>query len=176
MGVSVVFWATDSSSFFFQNEGFRRCSLRHGCCRFWHPACQLCWLCPIHLQLWCCCPLRHAAGAYHAGAYAAAPAVTVAAAAAPAPVAVAHAPIAYATVNPYDYAGQIYPVAEPYIHEEIPAEEYVHEDIAAEPYVHEEIAAEPYVHEEIPAEAYVHEEIPAEAYVHEEIPAEAYIH
>merc|ERR1711973_125413 len=58
MGVSVVFWATDSSSFFFQNEGFRRCSLRHGCCRFWHPACQLCWLCPIHLQLWCCCPLR----------------------------------------------------------------------------------------------------------------------
>merc|ERR1712198_765856 len=98
------------------------------------------------------------------------------AAAAPAPVAVAHAPIAYATVNPYDYAGQIYPVAEPYIHEEIPAEEYVHEEIAAEPYVHEEIAAEPYVHEEIPAEAYVHEEIPAEAYVHEETPAEAYIH
>merc|ERR1712212_1318410 len=56
------------------------------------------------------------------------------------------APVAYATVNPYDYAGQIYPVAEPYIHQEIAAEEYVHSEVEAEPYVHQEIEAEPYIH------------------------------
>merc|ERR1712115_629660 len=43
-------------------------------------------------------------------------------------------------------------VAEPYVHEEIPAEDVeipaVEEEIAAEPYVHEEIAAEVYTHEE----------------------------
>merc|ERR1712002_118878 len=83
-----------------------------------------------------------------------APAVTVAAAA-PAVVPT----LAYNYINPYDYAGQVYPVAEPYIHEEIPAEEYVHTEIEAEPYVHTEIAAEPYVHTEIAAEPYVHEEI-----------------
>merc|ERR1719150_1281722 len=56
------------------------------------------------------------------------------------------APVAVATVNPYDYAGQVYPAAEPYIHSEVAAEPYVHEEIEAEPYVHEEIEAEPYVH------------------------------
>merc|ERR1712243_194074 len=52
-------------------------------------------------------------------------------------------------------------VAEPYVHEEIPAVE-----AAAE----EEIAAEPYVHEEITAEAYVHDATGdvAEEYVHVE--------
>merc|ERR1712223_2069188 len=54
-------------------------------------------------------------------------------------IAAAPAPITYATVNPYDYAGQVYPIAEPYLHEEIPAEAYIHEDIPAEAYVHEEI-------------------------------------
>merc|ERR1712227_362152 len=76
--------------------------------------------------------------------------------------------LAYNYINPYDYAGQVYPVAEPYIHEEIPAEEYVHTEIAAEPYVHEEIPAEEYVHTGIAAEPYVHTEIAAEPYVHTE--------
>jgi len=67
------------------------------------------------------------------------------AAAAPAPLAVA--PALNHLVHPYDYAGQIYPLAEPYIHSEVAAEPYVHEDIAAEPYVHTDIAAAPYVHE-----------------------------
>ena len=79
-------------------------------------------------------------------------------------------------VNPYDYAGEVYPAAEPYFHQEIPAEPYYHEEIPAEPYFHEEIPAEPYIHEEIPAEPYFHEEIPAEPYFHEEIPAEPYFH
>merc|ERR1719295_671829 len=81
-------------------------------------------------------------------AVAAAPAATVAAApVAHAAYTVAAPALAYGhiAVNPYDYAGQIYP-AEEYVHEEIAAEPYVHEEIAAEPYVHEEIAAEPYVH------------------------------
>ena len=77
--------------------------------------------------------------------------------------------IAAAAVNPYDYAGQVYPAAEPYIHTEVAAEPYVHEEIEAEPYVHEEIEAEPYVHEEIEAEPYVHQEIEAEPYVHAEV-------
>merc|ERR1712064_12651 len=88
------------------------------------------------------------AGAYGAYGYglAAAPAAVAAAPVAAAtyaaaPVAYAAAPAAY--INPYDYAGQVYPAAEPYVHEEIEAEPYV-EEIAAEPYVHEEIAAEPY--------------------------------
>merc|ERR1711936_1007862 len=51
-------------------------------------------------------------------------------------VAYAAAPAAF--INPYDYAGQVYPAAEPYIHAEVAAEPYVHEDIAAEPYVHED--------------------------------------
>merc|ERR1712112_773900 len=57
--------------------------------------------------------------------------------------------LGYGVASPYDYAGQVYPAAEPYLHLEVPAEPYVHEEIAAEPYVHEEVAAEPYVHEEI---------------------------
>merc|ERR1719228_1557252 len=70
-------------------------------------------------------------------------------------------------------------VAEPYVHEEIPA---VDEEIAAEAYVHDATGdvAEPYVHEEIPAEDVeipaVEEEIAAEPYVHEEISAEVYEH
>merc|ERR1712002_530439 len=50
-------------------------------------------------------------------------------------------------------------VAEPYVHEEIPAvEAAAEEEIAAEPYVHEEIAAEAYVHDATGdvAEEYVH--------------------
>merc|ERR1711902_226773 len=81
-----------------------------------------------------------------------------------------------ATVNPYDYAGQVYPAAEPYIHEEVAAEPYVHEEIEAEPYIHTEIEAEPYVHEEVAAEPYVHTEVAAEPYVHAEVAAEPYIH
>merc|ERR1712112_629095 len=70
-------------------------------------------------------------------------------------------------------------VAEPYVHEEIPA---VDEEIVAEAYVHDATGdvAEPYVHEEIPAEDVeipaVEEEIAAEPYVHEEISAEVYEH
>merc|ERR1712055_148987 len=52
----------------------------------------------------------------------------------------------YGYAHPYDYAGQVYPAAEPYLHLEVPAEAYIHEEVAAEPYVHEEIAAEPYIH------------------------------
>merc|ERR1712121_509336 len=91
-----------------------------------------------------------------------------------APFAYAHAPAfapipaALAYGSPYDYAGQVYPLAEPYVHKEIPAEEYVHEEIPAEEYVHTEVAAEPYVHEEVAAEPYVHAEIAAEPYVHQE--------
>merc|ERR1712055_586431 len=96
--------------------------------------------------------------------YATAPAVTTVAAAAPAiaapalAAAPAFAPVAYGAINPYDYAGQIYPVAEPYIHQEIPAEEYVHTEIAAEPYIHTEVPAEPYIHAEVIAEPYIHQE------------------
>merc|ERR1711890_4100 len=65
-------------------------------------------------------------------------------------------------------------VAEPYVHEDIPA---VEEEIAAEPYVHEEIAAEVYEHDATGdvAEAYTHEDIAAEVYTHEEpvVPAVA---
>merc|ERR1712098_267871 len=74
-------------------------------------------------------------------------------------------------------------VAEPYVHEEIPAvEAAAEEEIAAEAYVHDATGdvAEPYVHEEIPAEdgeiPTVEEEIAAEPYVHEEISAEVYEH
>merc|ERR1719378_663257 len=95
-------------------------------------------------------PLAYAgAPVYAAGVYAHHAPLTVAAA----------APAVVAYGAPYDYAGQVYPLAEPYVHEEIPAEEYVHSEIAAEPYVHSEIAAEPYVHSEIAAEPYVHSEI-----------------
>merc|ERR1712168_1234557 len=85
--------------------------------------------------------------ATHGLTYAAPAIQTVAAAPAPADTVAAAAPavvptLAYNYINPYDYAGQVYPVAEPYIHEEIPAEEYVPTEIAAEPYVHEEIPAE----------------------------------
>merc|ERR1712121_314958 len=90
--------------------------------------------------------------------------------------AVAPVPAVLAYGHPYDYAGQVYPVAEPYIHEEIPAEEYAHEEVAAEEYVHTEIAAEPYVHSEVAAEPYVHSEIAAEPYVHSEVAAEPYVH
>merc|ERR1711955_85561 len=59
-------------------------------------------------------------------------------------------------------------IAEPYVHEEIPAvEAAAEEEIAAEPYVHEEIAAEAYVHDATGdvAEEYVHVEpvVPAVA-------------
>merc|ERR1712177_52071 len=74
-------------------------------------------------------------------------------------------------------------VAEPYVHEEIPAvEAAAEEEIAAEAYVHDATGdvAEPYVHEEIPAEDVeipaVEEEIAAEPYVHEDIAAEVYTH
>merc|ERR1712177_200095 len=65
-------------------------------------------------------------------------------------------------------------VAEPYVHEEIPAEDVeipaVEEEIAAEPYVHEEISAEVYEHDATgdAAEPYIHEDIAAEVYTHEE--------
>merc|ERR1711953_440531 len=62
----------------------------------------------------------------------------------------------YANVDASVAYANLYPAAEPYLHEEIAAEPYVDAQIAAEPYVHEEIAAEPYVHEEIAAEPYVH--------------------
>merc|ERR1719357_945093 len=90
------------------------------------------------------------------------------------PIAAAVAPLAGVYAGTYDPSvaySQLYPVAEPYVHEDIAAEAYVDEQIAAEPYVHEEIEAEPYVHEEIAPEAYVHVEgAPAPAavpYVHE---------
>merc|ERR1712168_1083046 len=97
--------------------------------------------------------LTYAAPAIQTVAAAPAPAVTVAAAA-PAVVPT----LAYNYINPYDYAGQVYPVAEPYIHQEIPAEPYVHTEIAAEPYVHTEIPAEPYIHAEVLPEPYIHQE------------------
>merc|ERR1712177_147243 len=56
-------------------------------------------------------------------------------------------------------------VAEPYVHEEIPAvEAAAEEDIAAEPYVHEEISAEVYEHDATgdAAEPYIHEDIAAD--------------
>merc|ERR1712177_29269 len=66
------------------------------------------------------------------------------------------------------------------VEEEAPAAlPYVHDATGdvAEPYVHEEIPAEPYVHEEIAAEAYVHDATGdvAEEYVHVEpvVPAVA---
>merc|ERR1712112_538884 len=62
-------------------------------------------------------------------------------------------------------------VAEPYVHEEIPAvEAAAEEEIAAEPYVHEEISAEVYEHDATgdAAEPYIHEDIAAEVYTHEE--------
>jgi len=88
----------------------------------------------------------------------------------------AFAPAALAYGSPYDYAGQVYPLAEPYIHQEVPAEAYAHQEIAAEPYVHQEVAAEEYAHEEVAAEPYVHEEVAAEPYVHDEVAAEPYVH
>merc|ERR1712080_265664 len=68
------------------------------------------------------------------------------------------------------------PAALPYVHDATGdvAEPYVHEDIPA---VEEEIAAEPYVHDATGdvAEAYTHEDIAAEVYTHEEpvVPAVA---
>merc|ERR1712066_1128605 len=98
-----------------------------------------------------------------------------------APVAYAGQPIAYNTApaavlggvygaayDPSVAYANLYPVAEPYVHEDIAAEPYVDAQIEAEPYVHEEIAAEAYVHAEIPAEAYVDVQVPAEAYIHQE--------
>merc|ERR1712133_2210 len=73
-----------------------------------------------------------------------------------APVAVeAEAPVAVEEDSPaalpyvHDATGD---VAEPYVHEDMPAED------AEIPAVEEEIAAEPYVHEDIAAEVYAHEE------------------
>merc|ERR1711890_172998 len=60
-------------------------------------------------------------------------------------------------------------VAEPYVHEDIPA---VEEEIAAEPYVHDITGdvAEVYEHDATGdvAEGYTHEDIAAEVYTHEE--------
>merc|ERR1719442_117978 len=78
----------------------------------------------------------------YAGAYAGFPAYHGAYAA---------APVVHHVVNPYDYAGQIYPAAVPYVHEDVAAEPYVDVQVAAEPYVHTEIAAAPY------AAPYVHQ-------------------
>ena len=54
----------------------------------------------------------------------------------------------YNGATAYDYnndlAGQVYPLAEPYVDVQVAAEE----ETAAEPYIHEEIAAEHYVHVE----------------------------
>merc|ERR1712066_587030 len=86
-----------------------------------------------------------------------------------APVAYAGQPIAYNTA-PAAVLGGVYGAAYD------PSVAYANLYPAAEPYVHEDIAAEPYVHAEIPAEAYVHAGIPAEAYVDVQVPAEAYIH
>merc|ERR1712240_372944 len=61
------------------------------------------------------------------------------------PALAASAPLTYAPINPYDYAGLVYPIAPAYVHDEIEAVPYVHEEIEAVPYVHEEIAAVPYV-------------------------------
>merc|ERR1711973_422360 len=74
------------------------------------------------------------------------------------PALAASAPLTYAPINPYDYAGLVYPIAPAYVHEDIPAEEYVRNEIEAVPYVHEEIEAVPYVHEEIAAVPYVESE------------------
>merc|ERR1719474_1646320 len=72
-----------------------------------------------------------------------------------------HRPHRCWTPNPLDVAGQVYPAAEPYIHDATgegspAAEEYVHDASgeaapAAEPYIHDATgevypAAEPYVH------------------------------
>merc|ERR1712127_290913 len=99
-----------------------------------------------------------------------------------APVAYAHQPVAYpqqhvayaaapahglyaaAAYDPSVAYANLYPVAEPYVHEEIAAEAYADAQIAAEPYIHEEIAAEPYVDSQIAAEPYVDAQIEAEAY------------
>merc|ERR1711955_109411 len=95
-----------------------------------------------------------------------------------APVAVeAEAPVAVEEDAPaalpyvHDATGD---VAEPYVHEDMPAEDAeipaVEEEIAAEPYVHEEIAAEVYEHDATgdTAEPYIHDDIAAEVYAHEE--------
>merc|ERR1711981_573752 len=62
------------------------------------------------------------AGAAPVAAVAAAPAAYAAApaayAAAPAAYAAAPGYLGYGYAHPYDYAGQVYPAAEPYIHEE----------------------------------------------------------
>merc|ERR1712168_262055 len=80
---------------------------------------------------------------YSYGYTAAQPVAHIAAAS---PVTYAAQPVAYAAA-PVAYAN-LYPAAEPYVHEDIPAEPYVDAQIEAEPYVHEEIAAEPYIHQE----------------------------
>merc|ERR1711868_29734 len=92
---------------------------------------------------------------YAYGYTAAQPIATVAHAAAPVayaaqPVTYAAAPVAgvYAGVDASVAYANLYPAAEPYVHEDIAAEAYVDAQIAAEPYVHEEIAAEAYVHQE----------------------------
>merc|ERR1712231_51431 len=100
-------------------------------------------------------PLAAGYGYPHGYGYTAAAPIAHAAYAA-APVAYAHRPVAYAAApahglyaaaayDPSVAYANLYPVAEPYIHEEIGAEAYVDAQIAAEPYIHEEIVAEPYV-------------------------------
>merc|ERR1711971_1202479 len=53
-----------------------------------------------------------------------------------------------ATHDPSVAYANLYPAAQPYVHEEIAAEPYLHEEIAAEPYVHVEVPSEPYYHQE----------------------------
>merc|ERR1711973_461745 len=136
MGISIYQLATDSSSFNPKMKAFVAALSSLSAAA---PGAQLI----PHAGL---APFGYAnAPAYAPGVYANNAPLTVAAAApAAAPAltqlpAIAAAPAAFAYGSPYDYAGQAYPLAEPYIHQEIPAEEYIHEEVAAEPYVHEEI-------------------------------------
>ena len=93
------------------------------------------------------------AAGYHAAAALSAAAGYAAGAALPVAAGLYNGAIAYDYNN--DLAGQVYPLAEPYVDVQVAAEE---ENPAAELYIHEETAAEPYIHEEIAAEHYVHVE------------------
>merc|ERR1712172_47309 len=58
----------------------------------------------------------------------------------------------YAGVDPSVAYANLYPAAEPYVHEDIAAEAYVDAEIPAEQYVDVQVAAEPYIHQDIAAE------------------------
>ena len=108
------------------------------------------------------------AAGYHAAAALSAAAGYAAGAALPVAAGLYNGATAYDYNN--DLAGQVYPLAEPYVDVQVAAEE---ESPAAEPYIHEEIAAEPYVHVEVPAEPYIHVEPVAAAPVIAAAPAVA---